>query len=151
VTTVFFTLLTLATLGVVVAVAAGRITGGMDDPASSLPARGLPEGPLRAGDVQAVRFSAGLRGYRMDEVDRVVDALARELRRRDAELASLRERLDATEAFPADAPPPEPAGWFGTGPIPVLDDPVHELPPRLDQYRQADQYPPADQYQSRVD
>ncbi|MCA1823941.1 MAG: DivIVA domain-containing protein [Frankia sp.] len=47
----------------------------------------LPPGRLHADDVEGVRFSLAFRGYRMAEVDTVIDRLARELAERDAELA----------------------------------------------------------------
>jgi DivIVA domain-containing protein len=88
--TLLLTLLIMAVIGLVAAVAAGRIGGGLDEPASSLPGRGLPPGPFTLEDVDRVRFSPALRGYRMDEVDDVVDRLVDELRRREEELAALR-------------------------------------------------------------
>jgi DivIVA domain-containing protein len=91
--TLLFILLTLAVLGVVAAVAAGRIGGGMDAPASSLPSRGLPDQELTAEALDGVRFSPALRGYRMDEVDAVLDRLTAELTRRDAEIARLNAEL----------------------------------------------------------
>ncbi len=98
--TLLLTLLIMAVIGLVAAVAAGRISGGLDEPASSLPGRGLPPGPFTLDDVDRVRFSPALRGYRMDEVDDVVDRLADELRRRDEELAVLR-RLVPVEHVPS--------------------------------------------------
>ena len=100
-------LLVIAVVAAVAAVATGRITGAMDDPVSSLPARPLPEdGELRPADVQRVRFSPALRGYRMEEVDRAVDRLVAELARRDEVIAELRDRLgdDVPPADAADAP-----------------------------------------------
>jgi DivIVA domain-containing protein len=88
--TLLLTLLIMAVIGLVAAVAAGRIGGGLDDPASSLPGRGLPPGPFTLEDVDRVRFSPALRGYRMDEVDDVVDRLVDELRRLEDEVAELR-------------------------------------------------------------
>jgi DivIVA domain-containing protein len=90
--TLLLTLLIMAVLGLVVAVATGRIVGGLDRPASSLPGRGLPPGPIGVDDVERVRFSPALRGYRMDEVDDVLDRLTEELGRRDEEIAELRTR-----------------------------------------------------------
>jgi DivIVA domain-containing protein len=89
--TLVFTLLTMVVLGLVAAVAVGRIGGGLDKPASSLPSRGLPAGDVVAQDLDEVRFSPALRGYRMDEVDAVMDRLAAELARRDDEI----ERMHA--------------------------------------------------------
>ncbi len=88
--TLLLTLLIMAVIGLVAAVAAGRIGGGLDDPASSLPGRGLPPGPFTLEDVDRVRFSPALRGYRMDEVDDVIDRLVDELRRLEGEVAELR-------------------------------------------------------------
>jgi DivIVA domain-containing protein len=95
--TLLLTLLIMAVIGLVAAVAAGRIGGGLDGPASSLPGRGLPPGPFTLEDVDRVRFSPALRGYRMDEVDDVVDRLVDELRRLEDEVAELRRgRLPET-------------------------------------------------------
>lgn len=91
--TLLFVVLTLAVLGVVAAVAAGRINGGMDDPASSVPSRGLPPGELSTEAMDRVRFSPALRGYRMDEVDAVLDRLTEEVARRDAEISRLHADL----------------------------------------------------------
>ena len=98
--TLLLTLLIMAVIGLVAAVAAGRIGGGLDQPASSLPGRGLPPGPFTLEDVDRVRFSPALRGYRMDEVDDVVDRLVDELRRLEEELAEVRGRR-APEKPPA--------------------------------------------------
>ncbi len=54
----------------------------------------LPAGLLAPEDVSTVRFDLTLRGYRMREVDEVLDRLAAELRMRD-------ERIAALEAGPA--------------------------------------------------
>ena len=100
--TLLLTLLIMAVIGLVAAVAAGRIGGGLDEPASSLPGRGLPPGPFTLEEVDRVRFSPALRGYRMDEVDDVLDRLVDELRRREEELAALRGRRQP-EPHPAAA------------------------------------------------
>jgi DivIVA domain-containing protein len=112
--TLLLTLLIMAVIGLVAAVAAGRISGGLDEPASSLPGRGLPPGPFTLDDVDRVRFSPALRGYRMDEVDDVVDRLADELRRRDEELAVLRRSLPVAHvpAPDGDFRPPAPGDPF---------------------------------------
>ena len=117
--TLLLTLLIMAVIGLVAAVAAGRIAGGLDDPASSLPGRGLPPGPFTLRDVDRVRFSPALRGYRMDEVDDVVDRLVDELRRLEDEVAALHvrpapdgpapENLIAGRPAPEHAAPPYPA------------------------------------------
>lgn len=57
--------------------------------------------PVDAADVEAVRLSVVLRGYRMLEVDWVLDHVAEALREKDRTIAALTERL-------ADRPPAEP-------------------------------------------
>ena len=52
----------------------------------------LPAGPLAADDVRNVRFGLALRGYRMSEVDALLDRLAAEIAERDARLAEHRAR-----------------------------------------------------------
>ena len=74
----------LALLGVVLvlfvaAVVATREDQAMADAAQDLPDLGLPVGPLEPQDVAAVRFSMAPRGYRMSEVDAVLERLADEL------------------------------------------------------------------------
>ena len=58
----------------------------------------LPEGALSSDDVEGVRFSLAVRGYRMSEVDEVLARLAAELADRDRRLAALEGR----EQQPAD-------------------------------------------------
>jgi DivIVA domain-containing protein len=76
----------------VAAVAAGQ--GGTLAPAAvdRAPWR-APEGPLTPAALEAVRFPAAVRGYRMDLVDEVLDRAAAELAAKDAELAELRAQL----------------------------------------------------------
>ncbi|MDN5744883.1 MAG: DivIVA domain-containing protein [Nocardioidaceae bacterium] len=77
---VFAVLIVLA-MGGVAMVAAGfgePMSPAYDDrPDAAIPA----EGPLRADDLRKVRFSLAFRGYRMAEVDALVQRLADELDR----------------------------------------------------------------------
>jgi DivIVA domain-containing protein len=75
----FFAILVVALMGGAAVVAVGR-GGSMaeaydDRPDSRVPA----DGPLRPADLRAVRFSTAFRGYRMSEVDALLDRLAAEL------------------------------------------------------------------------
>jgi DivIVA domain-containing protein len=97
--TLLSTVLTIGVLGLVVAVALGRIGGGLAEPASSLPPTGLPEGDLRADDLDGVRFAPALRGYRMEQVDEVIDRLVDQLARREAEIERLRGELARADLF----------------------------------------------------
>lgn len=73
-----FAILVVLAMGGVALVAAGRgapLAEVYDDrPDAQVPA----EGPLGAEDLRRVRFSVALRGYRMSEVDALLDRLARE-------------------------------------------------------------------------
>ena len=99
-----FWLQVIVALGVILAtvlVAAGR--GDSLGPLPDRPASGLPlDREVRADDVNTLRFGVGLRGYRMDEVDDVLDVLADELVRRDDELARLRQQHDPAGTAGAD-------------------------------------------------
>jgi DivIVA domain-containing protein len=88
----------MAVIAVVAGVVTGRIGGGMEAPESSLPFRGLPPDGVIPEDLEALRFTPALRGYRMHQVDEVLDQLTRELRDRDDEIARLRAALRAGEA-----------------------------------------------------
>jgi DivIVA domain-containing protein len=72
----------------------------------------LPEDrPVTADDVRGVRMSVTVRGYRMTEVDWLLEQLAQALEERDAEVAALRARLE--EAGPAPGADDAPAGGNG--------------------------------------
>ncbi|WP_432496604.1 DivIVA domain-containing protein [Kineococcus auxinigenes] len=92
--TLVLLVLVLLAVGAVAAVATGRVSGALGPATGTRPFRGLPEGPVLAADVDEVRFSTALRGYRMDEVDAVLDRLREEIRERDEELAAWRSAED---------------------------------------------------------
>ena len=62
--------------------------------------------PVVAEDIRALRISVAVRGYRMTEVDWLLDQFAQTLDERDAELAALRTELQQR----ADPAPPEDDG-----------------------------------------
>ena len=75
----FFAVLVVLAMGGVALLAAGRgapLAPVYDDrPDALVPA----DGPLRAADLRRVRFSLALRGYRMSEVDALLDQLATQM------------------------------------------------------------------------
>ena len=84
--------------------------------------------PVTADDIRALRISPVFRGYRMTEVDWLLDQFALVLDERDAEIAALTARL-----HPAEAPlakddgmpvPSEPADG-----APAHDDPPGDAAP----------------------
>ncbi|WP_222710821.1 DivIVA domain-containing protein [Quadrisphaera setariae] len=106
-------LLAVAVVGVVVAVAAGRLPAGMPAATPSSPHRPLPPRPLEPADLDQVRFSVVPRGYRMDQVDAVVDRLRVELAERDRRLEALTAAVSTPLAgggprYGAPAPPVSP-------------------------------------------
>jgi DivIVA domain-containing protein len=93
-------LLTIAVVAGVSAVVAGLVSGGLEEPASPIPVRALPDGPLTGQDVTDLRFAQAFRGYRMDQVDAAMDSLAAEL-----------DRLRAL--LPEEGGPPDPGPGSG--------------------------------------
>lgn len=86
---IFFILLALLLVGGLAAVLTGRATPDpMADPVASTPHHGLPPGDLRAADLDAVRFDTALRGYRMDQVDDVLDRVRKQIADLESEVAS---------------------------------------------------------------
>jgi DivIVA domain-containing protein len=71
----FFALLVMAVLGVVAVVAVGR-GGGLEETFDDRPDPDVPAGPLSASDLRRVRFTTAFRGYRMSEVDALLERLA---------------------------------------------------------------------------
>lgn len=65
---------------------------GFGQPPANLPPVLLPAEAAPA-DVDRVRFSLGLRGYRMDQVDQVLDELRDQIAAKDEEMGRLRARL----------------------------------------------------------
>ena len=79
----FFAILVVVVLGGVAVVAAGP-GGTMAEAWDDRPdARVQAEGPLTARDVRRVRFTTAFRGYRMSEVDTLLDRLALEMEQRE--------------------------------------------------------------------
>jgi DivIVA domain-containing protein len=64
----------------------------------------LPDDRVTADDVRALRISAVFRGYRMTEVDWLLDQFALILEERDAEIAALTAQLPPN---PSEAAPPK--------------------------------------------
>ena len=69
-------------------------------PPRATPTR-LPEGQLDGGHVRELRFPQAVRGYRMDDVDWVLERLADELDRVGAERDGLTARIAELESEPS--------------------------------------------------
>lgn len=92
---VFLLLIVVLLIGLTAAAVMGRIGGSMSEPTSSQAFSGVPAGSLSADDIGQLHFDQALRGYRMDQVDEVIDALSARLRELETEVAS----LGATDAL----------------------------------------------------
>ena len=81
----FFAILVVLAMGGIAVVAAGR--GAPMGPAyDDRPDVTVPrDGVLAAEDLRSVRFSLAFRGYRMSEVDSLLDRLAREMENKASE------------------------------------------------------------------
>jgi DivIVA domain-containing protein len=62
--------------------------------------------PLGRADLDTLRLPIALRGYRMSEVDEVLDRLGVELAERDARIAELAAALAGAPASPRQKPQP---------------------------------------------
>lgn len=80
----------------------GRSVVGLAETVPGLPPVLLPEN-ASSSDVDAVRFALSLRGYRMDQVDQVLDDLRDQLAAKEAEIAGLKQALEAAGTRAGDA------------------------------------------------
>jgi DivIVA domain-containing protein len=102
-------LLLLAALAVLAAIAvvAAGLGGGMGTASPDrAPGGELPLDEVDPAALEGLRFSLAFRGYRMDEVDAVIDRLATELEIRDGRIAELEghDSPPAEDDQPADIP-----------------------------------------------
>jgi DivIVA domain-containing protein len=91
--------------------AGGLLDGGFEQPVANLPPVLLPA-EAAPDDVDRIRFSLGLRGYRMDQVDQVLDELRDQLAAKQEEMERLRTLLLEAErpraaVVPVVEPEPE--------------------------------------------
>lgn len=96
-------------------------------PPDATPTR-LPSRAIGAHHVRALRFPLALRGYRMTEVDWVLDRLAGELERAETERGELAARIAELEALRPAGPP----GDRPSAPTPAPEGPAPEAPARGD-------------------
>jgi len=109
---VFFLFIVVLLIGLTTAAVMGRIGGFLADPTSSQSFGGVPTGTLSTDYIARLHFDQALRGYRMDQVDEVIDAL-------NARLLELQTQGAALPAAPADPALPADAALPAAG---VSDD-----------------------------
>ncbi|MGB8022192.1 MAG: DivIVA domain-containing protein [Candidatus Nanopelagicales bacterium] len=81
-----------------------------DDPTPGRPLRWPLAGPVAPADLAEVRFSIAVRGYRMDEVDRVLDDARAALLERDRRIAEFETGGAAVDPEAAETAVPLGAG-----------------------------------------
>ena len=98
-------LLTLLGLAVIAVVAVLVVRGEpllRDDPVQARALRWPLSEPVVAEDLTQVRFTVAVRGYRMEEVDRVLDDVRLALAQRDSHIAQLLAEGTDEAATPED-------------------------------------------------
>lgn len=103
----------------------------------------LPAGPLQPEDLAAVRFGMAPRGYRMSEVDAVLDRLGEELRDRDRRIALLEATVEG--ATPEDVQVATEEDLPVAAPAPVSVASAASAPPAEPPATVSDPYAPAAQ------
>ncbi|MFE9331164.1 DivIVA domain-containing protein [Streptomyces sp. NPDC006925] len=78
--------------------ARGAVGGLAEAPPDLLDEPLPPERSVTHGDVAGLRLAVGVRGYRMEQVDDVLDRLGAELAERDARIAELESALAGAQA-----------------------------------------------------
>ncbi|HRA76001.1 MAG TPA: DivIVA domain-containing protein [Propionicimonas sp.] len=71
-------ILAVAVLGLAAVASSGRL-GELPPSVTSTPVPHLPKGTLTADDLRSVRLAVGLRGYSTQQVDELLERLARQL------------------------------------------------------------------------
>lgn len=104
----FILVVAIIVLCFLVALILGLAGGGLGRATTSLSHEPLPDEPIHDADFDDLVFDVGARGYRMSQVDGVVDRLRRELREKDEEIAVLRG-AEAPVRSPEAAETGEPA------------------------------------------
>jgi DivIVA domain-containing protein len=73
--------------------------GGLAEVSPDMLDEPLPEDrPVARGDIDALRLATAVRGYRMGQVDDILDRLGAELAERDARIAELESALAGAQA-----------------------------------------------------
>ena len=92
-----FLLIGVAVVGGVVLLATGRVSASLpeaDGPQQVPGLADIPVGDLSAAEIDQVRLDQAVRGYRMDEVDDLVDRLSAEIAARDDRLTDQQGEID---------------------------------------------------------
>jgi DivIVA domain-containing protein len=84
----------------------GRVDGSLADATTTMSHIPLPDDQLTEADIDELRFDTAMRGYRMSQVDAVIDRLRREIVDLDDELTRVRamQRAERLGSIPSPEP-----------------------------------------------
>ena len=91
----------------------GRVDGSLADATTTMSHVPLPDDQLTPDDIDELRFDTAMRGYRMSQVDAVIDRLRREIGDLDDELGLARQTASALASTPTSPESPESPGDRG--------------------------------------
>lgn len=124
---VLFIVVAVLLVGVFAAMVAGRVSyDPMAAPVTTQPDTGLTE-DFVARDVATVHFDTALRGYRMDQVDGVLDRLQDRLAEQEHELAALRAPTGRHAAVTPEPPAERAAEPAAEPPAELATEPSVEV------------------------
>ncbi len=107
-----FVLLGVLVVGIAGAVIGGWLEARMSAAGTSRPLPRLPQGDFGRAEIDKLRFSQGLRGYRMEEVDEALDRLGTRVEQLQQRVAEQEGQIESLRS----GPPPD-----GTRPVMVVD------------------------------
>lgn len=117
-------MLAVVLVGLTVAAVLGRVDGTLREPTSSLSYVPLPGDRITPDDINALRIDTAMRGYRMEQVDEVIERLAGEIEALTAQLQLLAPGEPVAAASTLD-PGHRPTAEEATG----VDDPsIYQRP-----------------------
>ncbi len=117
-------MLAVVLVGVTVAAVLGRVDGTLPEPTTALSYVPLPGDRITPDDIDALRIDTAFRGYRMEQVDEVIERLAAEIAvlQEQVQLVSGSEPMASDPALPAVSDPALPAASDPA--LPTASDPA---------------------------
>ena len=81
----------------------GRVDGSLADATTTMSHVPLPDDQLTPDDIDELRFDTAMRGYRMSQVDAVIERMRREIGDLDDELSRARQANSALATTPTSS------------------------------------------------
>jgi len=81
----------------------GRVDGSLADATTTMSHVPLPDDQLTPDDIDELRFDTAMRGYRMSQVDAVIERMRREIGDLDDELSRARQANSALAPTPTSS------------------------------------------------